>query len=51
MKVKYSDLMDQTVDFPDDQFQLIEDELHFHGIDLMSLVEQYGTPFRFTYWC
>ena len=41
--------MDQTVDFPDDQFQLIEDELHFHGIDLMSLVEQYGTPFRFTY--
>ncbi|HNR85849.1 MAG TPA: arginine decarboxylase, partial [Taishania sp.] len=49
MRTKYIDLIDQTFDFPQDEFSLIEDRLLFHGIDLMRLVEKYGTPLKFNY--
>ena len=50
MKDKYVDLINQTFDFPVDEFGLNEDkELTFHDIPLMDLVEQYGTPLKFTY--
>ncbi len=49
MKTKYVDLIDQTFDFPQEEFTLKNNELHFHGIDLMALVEQYGAPLKFTY--
>jgi arginine decarboxylase len=49
MKTKYSDLIEQTFDFPQKEFFLDEDRLFFHGIDLMHLVEKYGTPLKFTY--
>ncbi len=49
MRTKYIDLIDQTFDFPQDEFNLKEDRLIFHGIDLMRLIEEYGTPLKFNY--
>lgn len=49
MRTKYIDLIDQTFDFPQNEFNLREDRLMFHGIDLMRLIEEYGTPLKFNY--
>ena len=49
MKTKYVDLIDQTFDFPQEEFTLKTNELNFHGIDLMALIEKYGAPLKFTY--
>ncbi|WP_026914004.1 arginine decarboxylase [Christiangramia portivictoriae] len=49
MNTKYSDLIDQTYYFPQEEFTLEGTELKFHDIDLMKLVEQYGAPLKFTY--
>ena len=49
MNTKYFDLINQTYYFPQDEFTLNKDNLLFHNIDLMKLVEQYGTPLKFTY--
>lgn len=50
MKNKYVNLIDQTFYWPQNEFSLDTDNnLMFHGIPLMELVEQYGTPLKFTY--
>ena len=49
MNTKYYDLINQTFYFPQEEFTLNKDALQFHGIDLMKLVEEYGTPLKFTY--
>jgi len=50
MNTKYIDLINQTYYFPQEEFTLNKDNhLLFHGIDLMKLVEQYGSPLKFTY--
>jgi arginine decarboxylase len=49
MRTKYIDLIDQTFDFPQNEFNLREDKLFFHGIDLMRLINEYGTPLKFNY--
>ena len=49
MKTKYIDLIEQTYYFPQEEFNLNNNHLEFHGIDLMKLVEQYGAPLKFTY--
>ena len=49
MNTKYSDLINQNYYFPQEEFNLNKDNLQFHDIDLMKLVEQYGTPLKFTY--
>jgi len=49
MNNKYIDLIDQSFDFPQPEFKLEDRALHFHDIDLMELVEQYGAPLKFTY--
>ncbi|PTX62001.1 arginine decarboxylase [Kordia periserrulae] len=50
MKTKYIDLIEQTFDFPQKEFNLDENnKLQFHGIDLSKLIAQYGTPLKFTY--
>src|SRR5690606_28801047 len=49
MNTKYFDLINQTFYFPQEEFTLNKDNLLFHNIDLMKLVEQYGTPLKFTY--
>jgi len=49
MNTKYFDLINQTFDFPQEEFKLKDKNLHFHNVDLMELVEQYGAPLKFTY--
>ncbi|MBL6655016.1 MAG: arginine decarboxylase [Flavobacteriaceae bacterium] len=49
MKTKYIDFIDQNFDFPQEEFSLCNDELEFHGINIMDLVKQYGAPLKFTY--
>ena len=49
MNTKYSDLIDQTYYFPQEEFTVEGSELQFHGIDLMELVKKYGAPLKFTY--
>lgn len=49
MKNKYQDLIEQTFDFPQEEFKLDGNKLIYKDMDLMSLVEQFGTPLRFTY--
>ncbi len=49
MKTKYFDLIDQTFDFPQEEFALNENKLNFHKVDLVELIEKYGAPLKFTY--
>lgn len=49
IKNKYIDLINQTFYFPRHGFEVKNNQLHFHGVDLMELINQYGTPFKFTY--
>ncbi len=49
MKIKYADLIEQTFDFPTDEFDVIDNELYFHEIPLMDIIKQYGTPLKITY--
>lgn len=49
MNTKYIDLINQTFDFPQEEFKLENKTLQFHGVNLMELVETYGAPLKFTY--
>jgi len=49
MKNKYIDLIEQTFDFPQDEFRVEDNELYFHNIPMMNIIEQYGTPLKITY--
>ena len=49
MKNKYIDLIEQTFDFPQDEFSVEDNELYFHDIPLMEIIKQYGTPLKITY--
>ncbi|RKF04520.1 arginine decarboxylase [Tenacibaculum lutimaris] len=49
MNTKYKDLIEQTFDFPQEEFHTENNNLFFHDIDLMQLVKQYGAPLKFTY--
>jgi len=49
MNTKYINLIDQTYYFPQEEFSLDGENLKFHGIPLMDLVEKYGSPLKFTY--
>jgi arginine decarboxylase len=51
LKNKYIDLIEQTFYFPRHGFEVNKDSgvLSFHGINLVELLEQFGTPLKFTY--
>ena len=49
MKNKYLDLIDQTFEFPQEEFKVEDGELYFHDIPLMDIIKQYGTPLKITY--
>lgn len=49
MNTSYKDLVDQTFDFPQEEFSTVNGELYFHNIRLMDLIEEYGTPLKFVY--
>lgn len=49
IKNKYIDLIEQTFYFPRHGFDVKENELSFHDIPLVELIEKYGSPLKFTY--
>ena len=50
MNTKYIDLINQTFDFPQEEFKVdTKKHLHFHDINTMKLAEEFGTPLKFTY--
>lgn len=49
MKIQYRDLVEQTFDFPTEEFSLDDNKLLFHGIPLNEIAEEYGTPLKLTY--
>lgn len=49
MKNKYIDLIEQTFDFPQEEFKVLDDELYFNDVPLMDIIKQYGTPLKITY--
>ncbi|MCY1722352.1 arginine decarboxylase [Prolixibacteraceae bacterium Z1-6] len=49
MKNTYFDLIEQSFYFPQEGFDLQNDNLTFHGVSLKHLIEKHGTPFRFIY--
>ena len=49
MKNKYIDLIEQTFEFPQDEFTVVNNELNFNDVPLMDVIKQYGTPLKITY--
>ena len=49
MRNKYFDLIDQTFVWPQEEFDVIDNNLVWHGIDLMEVIKQYGTPLKINY--
>jgi arginine decarboxylase len=49
MKNKYIDLIEQTFDFPQNEFHVVDNELYFNDIPLMDIIKQYGTPLKISY--
>ena len=49
MKNKYIDLVEQTFDFPQEEFRVEDNELLFNDIPLMDVIKQYGTPLKISY--
>src|SRR5438128_9907981 len=50
MNNSYLDLVNQTFNFPQEDFKLNKnDTLEFNGVDIKALIEKYGTPLKMTY--
>lgn len=49
MKNKYIDLIEQSFDFPQEEFNVIDNDLCFHDVPLMDIIKQYGTPLKISY--
>ncbi|MBQ0030376.1 MAG: arginine decarboxylase [Paludibacteraceae bacterium] len=49
MKNKYIDLIEQSFEFPSEEFKVENNELCWFGVPLMDLIKQYGTPLRIAY--
>jgi len=49
MKNKYIHLIEQSFEFPNEEFSLIDNELQWFNIPLMDIIKQYGTPLRIFY--
>ncbi|MFT3886006.1 MAG: arginine decarboxylase [Flavobacteriales bacterium] len=49
MKTRYIDLIEQTFDFPKDEFQFEQEQLTWNGLPLMDILQRHGTPLRITW--
>lgn len=49
MKNKYIDLIEQSYEFPQAEFKIVDNELYFNDVPLMELIAQYGTPLKISY--
>ncbi|KYG76562.1 type III PLP-dependent enzyme domain-containing protein [Roseivirga echinicomitans] len=45
----YFDLIDQTFDFPTEEFKVNGKYLEFHDVPLKDIIKEHGTPLRLTY--
>src|SRR5450631_3800513 len=45
----YRELIEQTFEFPQEEFKVWEHELLFNDVPLMDIIRQYGTPLKLTY--
>ena len=45
----YLDIIDQTFEFPTEEFKVVNDRLHFHRVNLMEIIRTYGTPLKLSY--
>lgn len=45
----YVDLIEQTFDFPTEEFSVVNNELLFNNVPLMDIIKEYGTPLKLTY--
>jgi len=44
---RYIDLIQQTFDFPTKEFTVENNQLNFNGVNLMEIIETYGTPLKY----
>ena len=49
MNNSYNDLVKQTVNYPQEDFETVDGNLYFNGLDLKALIDKYGTPMKLTY--
>ncbi len=49
MNNTYSDLVDQTFNFPQEDFKVKDEYLQYNGQDIKALIDKYGTPLKLTY--
>ena len=49
MNNTYSDLVDQTFNFPQEGYDLKDGYLQYNDVDVKALIDKYGTPLKFTY--
>jgi len=49
MNNTYTDLVNQTFEFPQDGFEVKDNYLQYNGLDIKALIDKYGTPFKLTY--
>lgn len=45
----YKNLIEKTFDFPNQEFKVNDNKLSFNNVNLLEIVEKYGTPLRLTY--
>jgi arginine decarboxylase len=49
MRNKYVDFIDQTFDWPQEDFAVADNNFQWQGIDLDEMIKQYGTPLKINY--
>lgn len=49
MKSSYTNLIEQTFEFPTLEFNVQNNQLQFNNVPLMDIIKQYGTPLKITY--
>lgn len=49
MNNTYKDLVDQTFNFPQEDYKLVGDYLQYNNQDIKALIDKYGTPLKLSY--
>ncbi len=49
MNNTYKDLVDQTFNFPQEDYKLGGQYLQYNGLDVKALIDKYGTPLKLSY--
>ena len=49
MNNSYTDLVKQTFNYPQEDFETKDGYLYFNGLDLKEIIDKYGTPLKLTY--